>query len=221
MGTYIKDEYRIEYKGQYAGTYFIFEEGDAQLSLYFGANDEYKADFEALGFKKKKYIHKKPHGFFYEMICEQNRDKSRKRPIYISGDLKLERIPSKTVASYLVYERGAKENEEGYSPLPHDAPHYEGDKTPEGMREWASWYRFDRFDDGTYQASLDEAWCWGGGHNDGGTIHRDIPEEWFSLSYDEFLERVVTLASAAHYGFTAQLLKQKKGLKEFFGFKES
>ena len=36
----------------------------------------------------------------------------------------------------------------------------------------------------------------------GGTIDVDIPKEWFSLSYDEFLERVITLASAAHYGFT-------------------
>ena len=39
-----------------------------------------------------------------------------------------------------------------------------------------------------------------------------------SLSYDEFLERVITLASAKHYGFTPDDLKEKKGLKEFFGF---
>ena len=52
----------------------------------------------------------------------------------------------------------------------------------------------------------------------GGTIDVDIPKEWFSLSYDEFLERVITLASAAHYGFTIDDLKEKEGLKEFFGF---
>ena len=45
----------------------------------------------------------------------------------------------------------------------------------------------------------------------------DIPKEWFSLSYDEFLEHVITLAAAKHYGFTVDDLKEKKGLQEFFG----
>ena len=27
-------------------------------------------------------------------------------------------------------------------------------------------------------------------------------KEWFDLSYDEFLERVITLAAAKYYGFT-------------------
>ena len=86
------------------------------------------------------------------------------------------------------------------------------------MREWASWYAFNKMDDGTYEAELDEAWWWGGGHNDGGTIHREIPEEWFDLPYKDFLEKVVTLAAASHYGFTAEILLAKEGLKEFFGF---
>jgi DNA-binding HxlR family transcriptional regulator len=34
-----------------------------------------------------------------------------------------------------------------------------------------------------------------------------MPKEWFGLSYDEFLERVITLASAKHYGFTPDDLK--------------
>jgi hypothetical protein len=46
----------------------------------------------------------------------------------------------------------------------------------------------------------------------------DIPQEWFRLSYDVFLERVITLAAATHYGFTVDDLKEKRGLKEFFGF---
>ena len=49
--------------------------------------------------------------------------------------------------------------------------------------------------------------------------HTDIPEEWFELPYEEFLENVVTLSAAAHYGFTPDELKEKEGLKEFFGFK--
>ena len=58
-----------------------------------------------------------------------------------------------------------------------------------------------------------------GSHYGGGTINVAIPKEWFDLSYDEFLERVITLAAAKHYGFTPNDLKEKKGLKEFFGFK--
>ena len=34
------------------------------------------------------------------------------------------------------------------------------------------------------------------------------------------LQRVITLAAATHYGFTVDDLKERKGLKEFFGFKE-
>ena len=36
-------------------------------------------------------------------------------------------------------------------------------------------------------------------------------EEWA-------LERIITLAAATHYGFTVDDLKEKRGLKEFFGF---
>ena len=43
-----------------------------------------------------------------------------------------------------------------------------------------------------------------------GTINVAIPKEWFDLSYDEFLERVITLAAAKHYGFTPNDLKEKK-----------
>ena len=152
------------------------------------------------------------------MITEENRDKSRVRPIYTSGDFRIERIPNKVEDSFSVYRRMASKGAKDYSPLAHEAEHREGDKTPEGMQEWANWYSFDRFDDGTYQASLDESWHWGGSHDDGGTIHTDIPEEWFGLSYDEFLERVVTLSAAGHYGFTADMLKEREGLRDFFGF---
>ena len=40
----------------------------------------------------------------------------------------------------------------------------------------------------------------------------------FALSYDDFLEHVITLAGAKHYGFTVDDLKEKEGLREFFGF---
>ena len=57
--------------------------------------------------------------------------------------------------------------------------------------------------------------------DDGGTIHTEIPEEWFDLSYEEFLGNVVYLAAAAHYGFTAEILLGREGLREFFGFSDN
>ena len=90
-------------------------------------------------------------------------------------------------------------------------------KASEGMKKSVSWYCFNKRNDGTYEAELDESWI-EGSHYGGGTIDRVIPTEWFDLSYDEFLEHVITLASASKYGFTIDDLKEKKGLKEFFGF---
>ena len=143
----------------------------------------------------------------------------RRKKIYQNGFLSLHRCPKETGERFSVYRRAASQRDPDYSPLPHDAPHYEGPKTPEGMREWASWYAFNKMDDGTFEAELDEAWWWGGGHNDGGTIRTESPEELLDLPYEEFLKEVVYYSSASHYGFTPDILKEKKGLKEFFGFK--
>ena len=118
----------------------------------------------------------------------------------------------------MIYRRDAKKGEATFSPKSHSAPHFVGHYV-EGMEEWASWYCFNKKEDGTYEAELDEAWD-EGSHYGGGTIDVDIPKEWFALSYDEFLEHVITLAGAKHYGFTVDDLKDKEGLKEFFGFKE-
>ena len=117
----------------------------------------------------------------------------------------------------MIYRRDAKKGEATYSPKLHSAPHFVGHYV-EGMEEWASWYCFNKKEDGTYEAELDEAWD-EGSHYGGGTIDVDIPKEWFALSYDDFLEQVITLAAAKHYGFTVNDLKEKEGLKEFFGFK--
>ena len=122
------------------------------------------------------------------------------------------------VEQFMIYRRSARKGEAGYSEKEYSAPHYAGEKTPEGMLEWASWYCFNKLGNGRYEAELDEAWCWGGSHTDGGTIRNGIPSEWFTLPYDDFLNRVITLSAAAHYGFTAEELKEKPGLKEFFGF---
>ena len=121
---------------------------------------------------------------------------------------------------FVVYMRSAKKGEEGYSPKDYRTAHYEGPHTPEGMSEWVNYYVFEK-NGNEYEAALDEAWWWGGGHNDGGTIHSDIPKEWFKLEYEDFLDHVLSLSSARHYGFTVEDLKEKKGLKEFFGYEKN
>ncbi|MCR4810968.1 MAG: hypothetical protein K5896_14095 [Prevotella sp.] len=93
---------------------------------------------------------------------------------------------------FMIYRRDARRGSSDYSPKPHSAPHFVGHYV-EGVEEWASHYCINKRDDGKYEAELDEAWP-EGSHNGGGTICVDIPQEWFSLSYDEFLERIITLA---------------------------
>ena len=124
-----------------------------------------------------------------------------------------------TKEKFMIYRRDAKKGSSTYSPKSHSKPHYEGHYV-EGMEEWASWYCFNKNSDGTYEAELDEAWD-EGSHYGGSTITVEIPQDWFNLTYDEFLHRVITLASATHYGFTVDDLKAHAGLREFFGFKNN
>lgn len=217
--VYIQDNYTVRYNDKIVGYYYVMSDGSAEYRTACGSPWEIEAELKELDLAKKREGDKafRP---FTELICDENRVPGRRRIFYRSGPVLLERESRKTGERYSVYRRNAEKDEPDYSPLPHDAPHREGPKTPEGMREWVSWYAFNKMDDGTYEAELDEAWCWGGGHNDGGTIHREIPEEWFALPYEEFLENVVTLAAAAHYGFTLEMLLGKPGLREFFGYEK-
>ena len=57
----------------------------------------------------------------------------------------------------MIYRRDAKKGEATYSLKSHSAPHFVGHFV-EGMEEWASWYCFNKKEDGTYEAELDEAW---------------------------------------------------------------
>ena len=214
---YISDKYTVSFKDKIIGYYYIYNNNTASYSTAYGCPWDIEEELKSIGLDKE-YKDVRSIDIFVKTIDNKNRVPERKRIIYRSGDLIMEREPKETGERFSVYRRSANKNDPDYSPLPHDAPHYEGGKQPEGMREWASWYAFNKMDDGTYQAELDEAWWWGGGHNDGGTRRREIPEEWFELPYDDFLSNVVSLAAASHYGFTAEMLKEKANLKEFFGY---
>ncbi len=214
---YIADEYVVKYKDICVGYYYINDDNSSFFRARFGDYENIKEEIDLAGLSKNM-DKKKPIPMFAHIIQESNRVLGRKKRIYQVGFIKLEREPKDTGKKFWIYRLSAEKGEDGYSEKSYSAPHYEGAKTPEGMTEWVSWYCFNKMDDGTYQAELDEAWCWGGSHNDGGTIRTPVPEEWHSLDYDEFLKHVVTLSAASHYGFTAEELKSKSGLKEFFGF---
>ena len=217
--SYSADNYTVRYDDKDIGYYYVSSDRSSSYYTAWGCPWDIEAELKALSLDKEKHS-KRPMRVFTDMIKDENRVPGRRRIIYRSGRVTLERKPQETGEQFVVYRRAAEKGDPDWSPLPHDAPHHEGPNTPEGMREWASWYAFNKMDDGTYEAELDEAWWWGGGHNDGGTIHTEIPEEWQDLPYEEFLENVVTLAAAAHYGFPTKILLEKKGLKEFFGFEE-
>ncbi len=212
------ESFEIFYDGTRTGSYYVYDDRSSRWTVW-DVPDEVLDALKALGLDKDK-DRKRPMKVFSDLMKDEYRVAGRKRIVYQNGPLSIARVPRATGERFYVYRRAAEKGDPDYSPLRHDAPHYEGPGTPEGMREWASYYAFDKMDDGTYQAVLDEAWWWGGSHNDGGTMNRPIPEEWQDLPYDEFLEEVVYLASAHHYGFTAEMLKERKGLKEFFGYGE-
>ena len=215
--SYLLDNYEVKYNGKTVGYFYVYNDKTASYHTAWGSPWEIEAELKALHLDKemegKKAIH-----LFDHMTKDENRISGTRHIIYQEGPLRLEREPQETDERYSVYRHAAEKGDPDYSSKLHDAPHWEGEHTPKGMREWASWYAFVKMDDGSYEAELDESWWWGGGHNDGGTIRTLIPEEWFELPYDEFLENVVGLSAASHYGFTAGMLKRKKGLKKFFGY---
>ncbi len=216
----IRDNYGVYYKETCIGLICVFTDGRIEYRALTYQFDDLKEEKIPAHWKRSVGA-AKTIPFLSALMTEDNRVKGTRKTVYRQGDYSVVRRPEKTADRFWVYRRNASPGEKGYSKKEYTAPHSEGSNSPDGMKEWVSWYCFIRMDDGTYEAELDEAWCWGGGHNDGGTMDREIPEEWFSLPWNGFLENIVTLARASHYGFTAAELNDKTGLKEFFGFADS
>ena len=214
---YITDTYTVSYNDKIIGYYWIFDDGKVSF------RSALERPFDLEEELKKLHLDKSIEDVesikvLDEMIDDGNRVKGRRRIIYQNGLLRMERRPDKVIDRYSIYRRNAGIEDADHSSSSFEIPHYEGTRKVEGMSEWVSWYAFNRMDDDTYEAELDEAWYGGGGHNDGGTIHSEIPEEWFDLSYDEFLDKIIELSDAAKFGFTVEMLKEKQGLRKFFGY---
>ncbi len=214
----IEDEYEVFFKEEEIGEYYIFDDGSTDYCAF--ENELESLENENIPpMLKESFESEKEKPYFKDLMKKSRRAHETRKTVYAKGDVSFIRVP-KEIDRIYIYKRDADDGDPAYDEDDHSAPHCEGSGPIEGMSEWASWYCFNKMDDGTYEAELDEAWCWGGGHNDGGTIRVEIPEEWQDLAYDEFLERVITAASARHYGFTVEHLKRREGLKKFFGFEE-
>ncbi len=207
----IEEEYKVCFRDREIGRYRICEDGSGR---YYGGGSTFidKEDIPEILRKSRSSGSRIP--FFRDLMAEENLVPGTRKTVYKKGDVSVTRIPKDT-DSFRIYRRGTADDDKE----DHSAPHCEGSGPVEGMREWASWYCINKKDDGTFEAELDEAWWWGGGHNGGGTMREEIPEEWLDLPYGEFLEKIVTLVRADHYGFTAEHLRRKKSLREFLGFR--
>lgn len=182
--------------------------------------DEYKKIVTDPQMRKEVESKQGPVSFIADMIKEENRDKSKKRLTYVCGPYVIERESQRTDENFMAYCCWAKEGQEGYSPVDHSVPHVEVEGVSTGISEWVRHYSFHKMDDGTYEVELDEAWYWGGSHDDGGTVKRPVPDEWFELPYEQFLEKLLTICGAARYKFTVEELLARQGLRQFFGFEE-
>ena len=218
MCAYLTDKYVLSYKGERIALYKVLSDGRRQFYPYGGLSDEQEEALISLGLGTKMIERKRPIKAVAALMTDEARVPGIKATVFVTGDWRLERIPQETEEVFTVYRHNAEKGDAWYSEKDHSAPHCEGNGPIEGMREWCTWYLFRRMDDCTYQAELDESWWWGGSHNDGGTIRTPVPEEWFRLCFDEFLENLVRLSAAAHYGFTPDELREREGLREFFGY---
>ena len=210
----ITEEYRIRWGDRQIGSYYLFEDGSSEFRALHSPEPPPEA-LAALGLTGD-HGSKSRLPLFKSLQEKGEQVPGTRKVIWRDGFLTMERIP-RDIDRFWVYRRSAKKGAADYSPKAHSAPHREGNRVVEGMEEWASWYAFNKKEDGMFEAELDEAWD-EGSHYGGGAIRAEVPEEWLDLPWEDFLERLVTLSAASHYGFTPEDLREKAGLKAFFGF---
>ena len=217
MGGLIREEYKIYYEDVHVGAYYVYADGSSEYRAFHGWSrlEPIQAELKALGLAVN-HRRKTHYPRFRAILHKGEQVPGTRKRILRDGPISMERV-SKDADRFSVYRRSANRGDADYSPKSYSAPHREGDRVIEGMEEWASHYAFNKKDDGTFEAELDEAWN-EGSHNGGGTIRVEVPEAWLDLPWEDFTERLVTLAAAAHYGFAPEDLREKAGLKAFFGF---
>lgn len=78
-------------------------------------------------------------------------------------------------------------------------------------------YFFRCYNDGSYEFEFQEGW-FAGSHNDGGTAFNEIPEEWLSGTWEEFVDKFSAAYPDNEYFITRYELLNDDKLKAFLGF---
>ena len=86
-----------------------------------------------------------------------------------------------------------------------------------GMNYRLEHYLFRCYGDGSYEFEFQEGWN-AGSHYDGGTACNDIPEDWLSGTWEEFIEQFSAEYPAKEYFLSASELLNNSDLKAFMGF---
>ena len=132
------EQYSIYYDNSCIAVYYRDDEAK-EYSYYVGYSSVYK------GKVPDKYLrdHEKKTPFrpIEELMTEENRVAGTRKLIYQHDHIRIVRVPRDT-EHFAVYNKFARKGSRGYSEERFDAPHYEGEKTPEGMKEWVSYYGF-------------------------------------------------------------------------------
>ena len=214
FSSYITDSYTVIYKETEIGTYQVIFDGTHQYNTYSCKDKLLKKELANL--KLNHNIVKKdgPIPFFDEIIQSGTYDPQTREFVCHGGPdgqitLKRDR---RVCDIFWVYRSWAEKGAPDYSEKGHVWSN--GENT-----EWVTGYSFNKYNDGTFEVEMEECYR-NGPHDMGGPIRKTIPEAWFSLPYDEFLDKVLGLTYAYAYNFTLQDLKARDDLRSFFGFKE-
>ena len=79
-------------------------------------------------------------------------------------------------------------------------------------------YAFQKKEDGTFSLEVQAGWPGGTGHWDGAGNSFSLPSEWFSGSFEQFLDQLTERYPAKESGFGREELAGFPGLRDFFGF---
>ncbi len=88
------------------------------------------------------------------------------------------------------------------------------------MQDRLEHYDFRRHANGSYSIDLQIGWPGGWSHYDGANMTRDIPQEWFALPWDEFMDRFEESFCSPAFYYTRGELEAVPGLKKFLGYEE-
>ena len=125
------EHFLVYYNEDCIASYYM-DEKEEEYEYYVGWPKTYQGKVPEEYLKNKKL--KRPYKLMKDIMTEENRLQGTRKTVYVSGPVRIVRIP-KDIDHFLIYRMNAKKGEQGYSEKKYSAAHYEGEHTPEGMKE--------------------------------------------------------------------------------------